>query len=246
GSFTWIDGNTYTTSNNTATYTLTNAAGCDSIVTLNLTINNTYGTDIQSACNSFTWIDGNTYTTSNNTATHTLTNAAGCDSIVTLNLTINSLTNLGITSNSTTIMTSNMNATYQWLDCDNNYDIILGETSSSFTASINGNYAVELTENGCTDTTNCITINSVGTLENTLINYSIYPNPTKEMFILEISTPLDANLVIYDTFGKLVSQIKLTSTFQKININNLESGAYYVDIQHPKINTELKKLFVFK
>lgn len=40
GSFTWIDGNTYTTSNSTATYTLTNAAGCDSIVTLNLTIQN--------------------------------------------------------------------------------------------------------------------------------------------------------------------------------------------------------------
>ena len=37
-SFVWIDGNTYTSSNNTATYVLTNAAGCDSIVTLNLTI----------------------------------------------------------------------------------------------------------------------------------------------------------------------------------------------------------------
>jgi len=37
--YTWIDGNTYTTSNNTATWTLTNAAGCDSIITLDLTIN---------------------------------------------------------------------------------------------------------------------------------------------------------------------------------------------------------------
>ncbi len=33
-SLTWIDGNTYTSSNNTATYILTNAVGCDSIVTL--------------------------------------------------------------------------------------------------------------------------------------------------------------------------------------------------------------------
>ena len=37
-SLTWIDGITYTASNNTATDTLTNAAGCDSIVTLDLTI----------------------------------------------------------------------------------------------------------------------------------------------------------------------------------------------------------------
>lgn len=41
-SFTWIDGNTYTTSNNTATYNIVGGAanGCDSLVTLDLTINN--------------------------------------------------------------------------------------------------------------------------------------------------------------------------------------------------------------
>lgn len=37
--FTWIDGNTYTSNNNTASVLLTTAAGCDSTVTLNLTIN---------------------------------------------------------------------------------------------------------------------------------------------------------------------------------------------------------------
>lgn len=37
-SYTWIDGNTYTDNNNTATYTYTNIHGCDSIITLNLTI----------------------------------------------------------------------------------------------------------------------------------------------------------------------------------------------------------------
>ncbi|MEZ4930383.1 MAG: gliding motility-associated C-terminal domain-containing protein, partial [Chitinophagales bacterium] len=38
-SYTWIDGNTYTSSNNTATHTILNANGCDSTITLNLTIN---------------------------------------------------------------------------------------------------------------------------------------------------------------------------------------------------------------
>ena len=38
-SYTWIDGNTYTSSNDTASYIYTNAAGCDSIIILNLTIN---------------------------------------------------------------------------------------------------------------------------------------------------------------------------------------------------------------
>ena len=67
--YTWIDGNTYTASNNTATFTLTNSAGCDSVVTLDLTINNSNtGVDIQEHCDTYTWIDGNTYTASNNTA----------------------------------------------------------------------------------------------------------------------------------------------------------------------------------
>ena len=36
--YTWINGVTYTASNNSATFTRTNAAGCNEVVTLNLTI----------------------------------------------------------------------------------------------------------------------------------------------------------------------------------------------------------------
>jgi hypothetical protein len=54
--------------NNTPTFTIVGGSvstGCDSIVTLNLTINNVVtGTDVQTACNSYTWIDGITYNAS--------------------------------------------------------------------------------------------------------------------------------------------------------------------------------------
>lgn len=50
-SYTWIDGNTYNSSNNSATYTLTNAEGCDSVVTLNLTIT---GVDTTTTTNDIT------------------------------------------------------------------------------------------------------------------------------------------------------------------------------------------------
>jgi large repetitive protein len=109
GTYTWIDGNTYTESNNTATFTLTNATGCDSIVNLNLIINNSsLGVDTQVACDTYTWIDGNTYTTSNNTATFALINAAGCDSIITLNLTINNI--------ATSVDTQVSCGSYTWID----------------------------------------------------------------------------------------------------------------------------------
>ena len=45
-SYTWIDGNTYTENNNTATWLLTNLAGCDSLVTLDLTLNSSNSSEI--------------------------------------------------------------------------------------------------------------------------------------------------------------------------------------------------------
>ncbi|MBW6481692.1 MAG: gliding motility-associated C-terminal domain-containing protein [Vicingaceae bacterium] len=112
-SLTWIDGITYSASTTTPTFTLTGGAanGCDSIVTLNLTINPfASGTDIQTACNTFTWLDNIVYTTSTNTPTFTFVggSVSGCDSIVTLNLTINP------TATSTDIQTACN--TFTWID----------------------------------------------------------------------------------------------------------------------------------
>lgn len=62
--------------------------GCDSVVTLHLTVNSdTEGDTMAISCDSFNWY-GNTYTQSGE-YTHTLTNVMGCDSVVTLHLTIN-------------------------------------------------------------------------------------------------------------------------------------------------------------
>ncbi len=117
GPITWIDGNNYAASNNTATHTIVGGAanGCDSIVTLNLTVNSVVNSiDAQTACDSYTWIDGNNYVASNNTATHTIAGGAanGCDSIVTLNLTVN------YTANSVDVQTAC--DSYTWID-GNNY-----------------------------------------------------------------------------------------------------------------------------
>lgn len=81
-------GQTYTSSNNTATYTTTGANGCDSVTTLNLTINHSNSAVFEAtACESFEW-HGETYTSSTQTPTYTTTNAVGCDSVTTLHLTM--------------------------------------------------------------------------------------------------------------------------------------------------------------
>ncbi|NDC73305.1 MAG: hypothetical protein EBZ62_07630, partial [Sphingobacteriia bacterium] len=87
----------------TYTATLTNAVGCDSIITLNLTVNQPSATTIYD-----TIVAPNTYTFNGQTLTatgtyfDTLTNAVGCDSIVTLYLTVNAQLLFTISLNGTT------------------------------------------------------------------------------------------------------------------------------------------------
>ena len=72
-----------------------NHASCDSIITLNLSINNNVGDTTDTECGYLTWY-GETFIESG-THTHTFENTAGCDSVVTLNLIINNSTSNSIT-----------------------------------------------------------------------------------------------------------------------------------------------------
>ncbi|MEL6634161.1 MAG: serine hydrolase [Bacteroidota bacterium] len=70
--------------------TLASAAGCDSIVTLNLTVNPTFNEIVDVAiCEGESFEFGGQIYTASTTITETLPSAAGCDSVVTLNLTVN-------------------------------------------------------------------------------------------------------------------------------------------------------------
>ena len=80
-----LNGQTYTTSG-VYTQTLTSAAGCDSIITLNLTIKTITKVISIAACNNF-GLNNHIYNTSG-IYTDTLITANGCDSIITLHLTI--------------------------------------------------------------------------------------------------------------------------------------------------------------
>ena len=117
---TWIDGITYTASNDTATHTLTNAAGCDSVVTLDLTINNSPVVDLGNDTNlcanttidlfagngfSYSWQDGSTDSTLlvSTTGTYdiTITDTNGCTASDTIN--VNVLSPLSVVKDSTAV-----------------------------------------------------------------------------------------------------------------------------------------------
>jgi hypothetical protein len=213
----WIDGNTYTSSNNIATHTLTNAAGCDSVVALNLTINNSNtGEDTVTECDTYDWIDGNTYTSSNNTATHTLTNAAGCDSVVTLNLTINLPDGCtdSTACNYDPAALCDDGSCYQFtisiepISNTLNYTILgdppqapsfwwnTGDTTQSIIPTANGVYWLSVEDLNQCVATDTITVDWMPTdiTEISLAGLSIFPNPSEDIFNIIFTSKKKQNL----------------------------------------------------
>lgn len=229
-SYLWIDGSTYTSSNSTATHTLTNIDGCDSVVTLNLTINNADATtDVQSACDSYLWVDGNTYNADNTTATFTFSNVNGCDSVVTLNLTITTTPISGAVNNGDGTMTATGTGTYQWIDCGTN-TAVAGATSASFTPTANGDYAVVVTIGSCDDTSACVNYNSVGLAENGNSVFTAYPNPTNGLITIYSNNAFISLIVVRDATGRIIYEAQNTSATSSVDLSEMESGIYFITI----------------
>lgn len=229
-SYTAPDGQTYTTSG-IKTAIIPNTAGCDSTITIDLTILNSTTSSInEDACDSYTAPDGQVYTSSG-IITAIIPNAAGCDSTMTIDLTINTV-NTSVTQNGITLTADEPGLIYQWLDCNNGYLEIIGETNQSFTASQNGRYAVEITQNNCVDTSACFDVTSVGIMENTFDNTIIvYPNPTSGMFTVDLGRILgEFTVSITDMKGKAIHQTRYRNT-DKFEMNlDLPSGIYMLII----------------
>lgn len=228
GPYTWPLTNISYSSSGNYTTTLSTINGCDSIVTLALTINQSNsGVDSVTACGSYTWPANNqTYTNAGNYNT-TLTNAAGCDSNVTLVLSINTV-NTGIAYIDIITLGSNQaGATYQWLDCDNGFAVIPGATNQTFSPTANGNYCCQVTINGCTDTTACRSITKVGLeeLNNDLL--IIYPNPSNDGVIHIQYDGQIVSIEVVDLAGRKVSEI-VEMKENTIDASKLSIGNYLI------------------
>ena len=242
--YSWVDGNTYTSSNNSATYTTTNAVGCDSIITLNLTItNSTSSTDVQTACNSYTWIDGNTYTSSNNTATFTTTNTAGCDSVITLDLTIENSNIVGDLDCNNTIDDGEVAG-----DANGNGVIDNGEVAGDTNGNgviDNGEIGGDLNGNGIIDGDEVEgdldgdgMADNVGVNELSLLNVMLYPNPTTGVFTIKGELGNNFTTSVFDMMGQEILTKLNTNT---IDLSSQEVGIYFVEVK-TKTEKQIVKL----
>ncbi len=186
------------------------------------------------ACNVYVAPSGITYTTSG-IYEDVISNSCGSDSIITINLTINTLDN-SVTQNGDTLTANQTGATYQWIDCNNNTSIA-GEINQTFVASVSGNYAVEITNNGCIDTSACYTVTVTKINNNPIFDLiKIYPNPSNGIINIDLGNLQNVSLKIFDTTGKeILSKQNINQRIYKQNIN---AGFYIVEL---KANNQIQK-----
>jgi hypothetical protein len=118
-------------------------------------------------------------------------------------------------------------AAYQWIDCNNNNAPISGATSQNFTPTTSGSYAVVVTLNGCVDTSACqtVTITGVDTQALSKQVFSIYPNPNRGNFTIQVTKGGVFELI--DVTGKVINTYTIMNTQQTVN-ENIPAGMYFV------------------
>ncbi|PZE15544.1 hypothetical protein DNU06_17545 [Putridiphycobacter roseus] len=169
------------------------------------------------ACQQYTSPVGTTYY-QNAYFKDTISNSCGADSILTISLQVHPLSNL-VSMNSFVLTANQGQMQYQWLNCDNGNQAIVGETNQSFTPNEDGNYAVIITDTvtGCTDTSACAFVYGLGIDDENELNLSVYPNPNTGSFYIQGKDVTQLNISAYAITGQVI-KVERQLTDDKIQI----------------------------
>ncbi|MGB3948883.1 MAG: SBBP repeat-containing protein [Bacteroidia bacterium] len=185
----------------------------------------------QVSCNDYTF-NGNIYSNSGTYGELLGTSSHGCDSTVTFDVIVNGPITT-VTQNGNYFTANQSGAAYQWLDC-NSSNLINNANAQSMAVSQSGSFAVEITLNGCTDTSDCIPFIAAGIPSSNTTDVKIYPLPFSTEFTLEYNTnSKPTKMYIINTLGELVfEQIIQTDLKQIIRLEGLPSGIYSLRVEN--------------
>lgn len=206
--------------------------GCDSLVTLNLTILPQISSITSLAiCYGDSFLFNGNYYSQNESFTDTLTTQNGCDSIVTLALVVH-ISDTPVISLSGLDLSVQSFVSYQWLKDGN---AIAGANAQNYTAIENGSYTVETVDsNGCRSVSATVAITGVGISELVQDNIELFPNPVKETLMFR-NIPLNENVEVevFNVAGELVFKKRMYDNF--LSFQSIASGIYTLRILSPTI-----------
>jgi serine protease len=110
--------------------------------------------------------------------------------------------------------------------------LIAGATNDTYIPTQGGLYTCTYTDaNGCTSTASNTLVSSVS-LEDIVINFSVYPNPASEKLIIDAGTTVKATISLMDLSGRIVMSIKMNQSLQQMDVSNLSDGVYMLKIEY--------------
>ncbi|MEI6062122.1 MAG: T9SS type A sorting domain-containing protein, partial [Bacteroidota bacterium] len=171
-------------------------------------------------------------------------NSCGDGSVQILGVTVE-IIDTSVSVSGLTLYANATAASYQWINCNGNTPIP-GATHQSYTVTANGNYAVIVTGNTCSDTSACYNISTVGLSgKSSAAVVSFYPNPSTGKFTIQGDMDKTTSIEIYDVFGEKIYTIaagkqKITN---EMDLSEFSKGVYFVLI-HDKRNVYEGKIVI--
>lgn len=155
----------------------------------------------------------------------TITDAAGCTAVAGATFTDPPPLNSEITAMETGLTVAQSGAQYQWFDCMTG-EPAAGATSQHYQPEENGEYAVEITLQGCTVTSDCVPFDLVAADEpgDAPGLPVVYPNPNNGRFTLYL--PGESAIRIFDAAGKIVKQYRFSAGYHQVDLGPCPAGVY--------------------
>ncbi len=128
--------------------------------------------------------------------------------------------------------------TYQWITCVDS-SVLDGEIASSFGYGVSGEYAVIVTQSGCSDTSQCYTLDYTGVENEMHQAYAIYPNPANKYVSIRMENEhTNVILKVVDITGKILMVKELDRLTQTdLDISRFKAGMYLINIHSDQLQS---------
>lgn len=148
----------------------------------------------------------------------------------TITVTVNEVnTTISLTNGGNSLTASQTSAQYQWISCPD-FSWIPGENNISFSPSTPGSYACIITQNNCTDTSECLSVIPTTIAPIALSQaFLVYPSPTQDNVFIHKNTNELIELTVTDITGREMTHMTLTQRNTSLSLRHLlrEEGLYF-------------------
>jgi len=156
----------------------------------------------------------------------------GCDSIITTNISVLNPIDTGVTTLQEIfgLESQAIGMNYQWYDCQSQLPLA-GETSQTLSSVPPSEYFVIINDGNCSDTSACYAAGTIGINENQISGLNIYPNPAKNILVIEQNSNSKLSIEILNIEGRLIQSFTSSEKNIKTDVSQFANGMYFINVK---------------